>query len=87
MNTNLVSNNSDKNNIVKSYKGYTVFFILHALTLITAFTWHQLIQDYIGSFKNINVLKLSTVFTLFITLFSVAMHVYFGKYSIQPDDM
>ena len=28
--------------LVNDYKGYSVYFILHALTLITAFTWHQL---------------------------------------------
>ena len=47
----------DTKKIVKEYKGTTIYFILHALTLITAFTWHQLIQDYIGTFKKYHALK------------------------------
>lgn len=73
--------------IVDDYKGYTIFFILHALTLITAFTWYQMIQNYIGTFKTKNILGVSVVFTLFITLLSVILHVYLSKYSRRPDDM
>lgn len=75
------------NKFVSDYKGYTVFFILHALTLITAFTWHQLIQDYIGTFKSFNALKMSVVFTLLITFISVILHIYLSKYSKKPEDM
>ena len=75
------------NKLVNDYKGYTVYFILHAMTLITAFTWHQLIQDYIGTFKKFNALKISVVFTLLITFISVFLHVFLTKYSKQPEDM
>ena len=75
------------NKLVSDYKGYTVYFILHAMTLITAFTWHQLIQDYIGTFKKFNALKMSVVFTLLITFISVFLHVFLTKYSKQPEDM
>lgn len=72
---------------VNDYKGYSVYFILHALTLITAFTWHQLIQDYIGTFKKINALKMSIVFTLLITFISVILHIFLTRYSKKPEDM
>ena len=75
------------NKLVSDYKGYSVYFILHALTLITAFTWHQLIQDYIGTFKKINALKMSVVFTLLITFVSVILHIFLTKYSKRPEDM
>ena len=38
--------------MVSDYKGYTIPLYLR-LTLITAFTWHQLIQDYISTFQKI----------------------------------
>ncbi len=84
MNTN---KHIDTNKIASDYKGYTIFFILHALTLITAFTWHQLIQDYIGTFQKNSALKLSVVFTFVITFISVFLHATFSKYSRKPDDI
>ena len=77
----------DTTKMVSDYKGYTIFFILHALTLITAFTWHQLIQDYISTFQKNSALKLSVVFTFFITFISVFLHATFSKYSRKPDDI
>lgn len=73
--------------IVSDYRKYSIYFILHALTLITAFTWHQLIQDYIGTFKKFDTLKISIVFALLITFISVTLHIFLTKYSKQPEDM
>ena len=74
-------------NYIRSYEGYTIYFILHALTLITAFTWHQLLQDYLGTLSSKQkALTFAFIYAIIITVVSVTLHIFLGKYSIQPDD-
>jgi len=75
--------------ILSDYKKYSIFFILHAFTLITAFTWHQLMQNYLESIKSRtkHIFKIALLYALFITSISVFLHVTFGKYSKRPSDI
>lgn len=72
--------------VIVNYRGYSIYFILHALTIITAFTWHQLIQDYINKYAIKGYLKIALIYALFITAISVILHSLLGKYAKPPSD-
>ena len=74
------------NSVIGEYRGYSIYFILHALTIITAFTWHQLIQDYLSKYAIKGYLKIALIYALFITALSVILHSILGKYAKQPSD-
>lgn len=78
---------SSENIFFVKFRGYTIYFILHALTLITAFTWHQLLQEYLETLKSTSsTIRFTLIYALFITIFSVLLHLILGKYAKEPDN-
>ena len=68
------------------FEGYSIYFILHALTLITALTWHGLLDKYLEPMNTSKSLHLGLLYALFITLLTVVLHIILGKKMIKPED-
>tara|TARA_E500000178_G_scaffold296798_1_gene303183 strand:+ start:2701 stop:2997 length:297 start_codon:yes stop_codon:yes gene_type:complete len=66
------------------FKGLTIYFILHSLTLITAFAWYGLIEGELNKLKGRNNLLLSVIFVVCLTLLTAIMHIALGSKMIIP---
>ena len=66
------------------FKGLTIYFILHSLTLITAFSWYGLIEGQLNKLKGRNNLLLSFVFVICLTLLTAIMHIALGSRMVIP---
>ena len=68
------------------FEGYSIYFLLHSLTLITALTWHSLIETQLMSMKTSSSLYYAIGFAILITMTTVLLHMILGKYMIKPSD-
>jgi hypothetical protein len=68
------------------FEGYSIYFLLHALTLITALTWHGLLETHLGSLKSSNSSYVGLLYALFITVLTVVLHIILGNKMIKPED-
>lgn len=68
------------------FEGYSIYFLLHALTLITALTWHSLLDKHLGALNTGKSLHVGILYALFITLLTVVLHIILGKKMIKPED-
>ena len=84
LNENISYDVEKKKDINTEFKGLTIYFILHSLTLITAFSWYGLIESQINRLKGGNNLLLTFIFVIFITLFTTIMHIFLGNRMIIP---
>ena len=68
------------------FEGYSIYFLLHSLTLITALTWHSLIESKIINVKSSRSIYYSIGYALIITMVTVLLHMILGKHMIKPSD-
>jgi hypothetical protein len=68
------------------FEGYSIYFLLHSLTLITALTWHSLIESELISVKSSRSIYYGIGYALIITMVTVLLHMILGKYMIKPSD-
>ena len=68
------------------FEGYSIYFLLHSLTLITALTWHSLIESKLISVKSSRSIYYGIGYALIITMVTVLLHMILGKYMIKPSD-
>jgi hypothetical protein len=68
------------------FEGYSIYFILHALTLITALTWHGLLDKYLGALNRSDSIHVGIIYAIFITILTVILHMMLGKKMIKPSD-
>ena len=68
------------------FEGYSIYFLLHSLTLITALTWHSLIESKIINVKSSMSIYYSIGYALIITMVTVLLHMILGKHMIKPND-
>tara|TARA_B100000035_G_C20611104_1_gene384035 strand:- start:170 stop:472 length:303 start_codon:yes stop_codon:yes gene_type:complete len=73
-----------KPDINTEFRGLTIYFILHSLTLITAFSWYGLIEGQLNKLKGKNNLLLTFIFVICLTLFTAIMHIALGNRMIIP---
>lgn len=73
-----------KKDINKEFRGLTIYFILHSLTLITAFSWYGLIEGQLNKLKGRNNLLLTLIFVICLTLLTAIMHILLGNKIIIP---
>lgn len=68
------------------FEGYSVYFLLHSLTLITALTWHSLIETQLVNVKTSRSIYYAIGYAILITMTTVLLHMILGKYMIKPSD-
>ena len=71
--------------LIKDIYSTSIWFILHSLTITTALTWNEVITKLINTY-NSNLVKHHLIYAMVLTLFSVLLHITFGKYSHKPSD-
>ena len=83
----LIKNLEKSKKVVQvKFEGYSVYFLLHSLTLITALTWHSLIDTQLVSIKSTRSIYYAIGYAILITMITVLLHMILGKYMIKPSD-
>ena len=82
-----VKNMEKSDKLIKmNSEGDSIYFLLHSLTLITALTWHSLIDSQLVSMKSSSSIYYGIGYAIIITLITVLLHLILGKYMITPSD-
>lgn len=82
-----IKNMEKSDKLIKmNIEGYSIYFLLHSLTLITALTWHSLIESQLVSMKSSNSIYYGIGYAIIITLITILLHLILGKYMIKPAD-
>jgi hypothetical protein len=83
----IVKNIEKSQQILKiKFEGYSIYFLLHSLTLITALTWHSLIESKLISVKSTRSIYYGIGYAIIITMVTVLLHMILGKHMIKPND-